>query len=286
MKVGIKIVNQRVDAAQLIDSWSMCDDLGFDHVWVMDHLAPPVGDRRGAVLEAWTLLAAMTQVVRRARVGVMVSANTFRHPSLLAKMATTVDHLSNGRLELGLGAAWVKQEHDALGLPFPGAGQRIHQLDEACQVLKLLWTGQEVTFAGECYTLAGALAQPCNVQTPHPPIWIGGAGEQLTLRVVARHADAWNVYQEISAERFRYLSKVLDSYCAEIGRPAAEIRRTKEIRIVPEHPERTFDLVTECATLGCSDIILLIAGRSALTVLPTLGREILEYSRSLIGEAA
>ncbi len=123
----------------------------------------------------------------------MVTGNTYRRPAVMAKMATTVDHLSGGRLELGLGGAWAEAEHVMLGIEFPGVGERLRRLGEACQVIKKLWTEEKADFDGRYYRLRGAFANPKPVQKPYPPIWIGGGGEQKTLRIVAEHADVWNM---------------------------------------------------------------------------------------------
>ena len=134
----------------------------------------------------------MAEATSRVRIGCMVTGNTYRHPAVLAKMAVTVDHLSGGRLELGIGAAWAENEHEMLGIEFGTAGRRVEWLDEACQVMKLLFTQERTTFEGARYTLRDAISNPKPVQRPHPPFWIGGRGERKTLRVIAQHADVWN----------------------------------------------------------------------------------------------
>ena len=159
----------------------------------------------------------------------MVTGNSYRHPAVLAKMAVTVDHLSGGRLEFGIGAGWAEREHTMFGLEYGTAGQRIDRLDEACRLIKRLWSEDRVSFEGAHYALADAIANPKPVQRPHPPIWIGGQGERKTLRVVAEHADVWNAPSaKVDVER---LSGVLDRHCADVGRDPAEIRRSVQFRV-------------------------------------------------------
>lgn len=207
--------------------WRVADEAGFDHCWVFDHMASGPDVTTGDILEAWTLLGAMAEATSRVRIGCIVTGNTYRHPGVLAKIATTVDHLSAGRLEFGIGAAWAQAEHTMLGLPFGSTGERIDWLAEACQVLKLLWTEPEASFAGSHYQLERAVSNPKPVQRPHPPIWIGAAGERKALRVVARYADVWNVMRPL--EDAVRLAGVLDRHCAEIKRDPTEIRRSVQL---------------------------------------------------------
>jgi F420-dependent oxidoreductase-like protein len=189
----------------------------------MDHLVPVVSPDTKPILEAWTTLAALAARTDTLRVGVLVSANTFRPPALLAKMAATVDRISGGRLEMGLGAAWNAAEHHANSIPFPPAGQRLDMLDEACRVLRMLWTENETTFAGVHYQLERAHCEPKPVQQPLP-LMIGGRGERRTLRVTAEHADRWN--GSGSVEMLSHSAAVLAEHCAAIGRDPAEIELT------------------------------------------------------------
>src|SRR5262245_8912593 len=202
--------------------WRIADESGFDHVWNFDHFAAIAGDPAGDVLEGWTRLGALAEATSRLRIGCMVTGNTYRHPGVLAKMAVTVDHLSNGRLEMGIGAGWAEIEHTTLGLEFGASpGRRIAWLDEACRVMKLLWTEERASFEGQRYRLDGAYGNPKPVQRPWPPLWIGGRGERRTLRVVAEHADVWNTGDE--PEEVARLSGVLDRHCADVGRDPSEI---------------------------------------------------------------
>jgi F420-dependent oxidoreductase-like protein len=229
VRIGLKLSQQDTDVAELRAIWQVADEAGFDHLWNFDHFAAIMGDPERDVLEGWTLLGAMAEATSRVRIGCMVTGNTYRHPAVLAKMAVTVDHLTGGRLEFGIGAAWAELEHDMLGIEFGTAGRRVEWLDEACQIIKLLCTEERTSFEGTHYTLRNALANPKPVQRPYPPFWIGGRGERKTLRVIAQHADVWNAPGGEPDEVAR-LAGVLDAHCADIGRDPAEIRRSVQIR--------------------------------------------------------
>jgi F420-dependent oxidoreductase-like protein len=229
VRIGLKLSQQNTDVAELRAIWQVADEAGFDHVWNFDHFAAILGDPERDVLEGWTLLGAMAEATSRVRIGCMVTGNTYRHPAVLAKIAVTVDHLSGGRLELGIGAAWAELEHQMLGIEFGTAGRRVEWLDEACRLMKLLFTQERTTFEGARYTLRDAISNPKPVQRPHPPFWIGGRGERKTLRVIAQHADVWNAPGGEPDEVAR-LAGVLDAHCADIGRDPAEIRRSVQIR--------------------------------------------------------
>jgi F420-dependent oxidoreductase-like protein len=229
VRVGLKLSNQNTNPEELRAIWQVADQSGFDHVWNFDHFAAIMTEPEVDVLEGWTLLGAMAEATSRVRIGCMVTGNTYRHPAVLAKMAVTVDQLSGGRLELGIGAAWAEREHEMLGIEFGSAGQRVAWLDEACQVMKLLFTEERATFEGERYRLREALANPKPVQRPHPPFWIGGRGERKTLRVIAKHADVWNAPGGEPDEVAR-LSGILDAHCADVGRDPGEIRRSVQVR--------------------------------------------------------
>jgi F420-dependent oxidoreductase-like protein len=210
--------------------WSDADELGYHSVWNYDHFyglylaGQPL---ELPTLEAWTTLAAMAKVTERARVGCMVTGVTYRHPAVLANMAVSVDHISGGRLEFGIGAAWHEPEHLTYGIEFPSAGTRIAMLDEACEIIRRLWTESKVDHEGRFWTLRDALCEPKPLQTK-VPIVIGGSGPRKTLRVVAKHADEWNA-PAATAEDYRRLSAILDEHCAAVGRDPAEIRRSVQL---------------------------------------------------------
>jgi F420-dependent oxidoreductase-like protein len=227
--IGLKLAPQFTTVDEMRAVWRVADEAGFDHCWNFDHFAS-IGARGnlGDVFEGWTLLGAMAEATSRVRIGCMVTGNTYRHPGVLAKMAVTVDHLSDGRLEFGLGAAWADIEHTMLDLEFGTAGRRIARMEEACRMIKLLWSEDRTSFDGEHYRLVDAIANPKPVQRPGPPIWIGGSGERKTLRVVAQHADVWNLASAEVEEGIR-LSGVLDEHCAAVDREPAEIRRSVQL---------------------------------------------------------
>ena len=176
----------------LLGVWERIDEMGFDTGWVPDHFYAGYGDPAGPCFEAGTVLAAVAARTRRIGVGPLVLSNTFRHPAVLANMAASIDHVAEGRFTLGLGAGWLQSEHDGYALPFGTTKDRIERLDEALDVIRLLHTQRRATFAGRFYRLADALCEPKPYGGRRLPVLIGGGGERLTLRVVAKHADEWN----------------------------------------------------------------------------------------------
>jgi F420-dependent oxidoreductase-like protein len=254
--LGIKLSSQNCSLADLRTVWRIADEAGFDHLWGFDHLNPIFDDVGGDVLEGMTLLAAMAEATTRVRIGLLVTGNTYRHPALLAKMATTIDHLSGGRLEFGIGASGAEAEHTMLGIPFFTPGERIRRLGEALTVCRRLWSGDVVSFDGRCYTLTDAVARPRPVQRPHPPIWVGGAGERLTLRVVAEHADVWNVIGPV--DEVARKATVLDEHCADIGRDPAEIKRSVQPRFDPAEPAAMVDLLHAYVDAGFTENVVYV----------------------------
>lgn len=220
---GITTPQHHVTYPELLRVWQAADELGFDSAWLFDHFLPIAGDVEGPCLEAMVTLAALAVQTQRLRVGTLVLANTYRHPTLLANMGVALDLVSNGRLELGLGAAWYAREHQAYGIPFPSTATRIRMMGEALQVVKLLWTESKVNFQGRYYTLTDALCQPKPIQRPHPPLWVGGGGERLTLRILAEHADGWD-YMAPLPEYGRKL-QVLADHCRAVGRDIQSIQK-------------------------------------------------------------
>ena len=196
---------------------------GWDGLWYADHFMPD-GDQVDAPWpEAWTTLAGLAAAVPRLRLGPLVTGNTYRHPAVLAKMAATVDHISGGRLVLGLGAGWQENEHRAYGIPFYTLGERMRRLEEACQVLKGLFSQKRTNLPGKYYPLTDAPLEPKPVQDPLP-LLIGGGGEKVTLRITAKYADEWNVWGDV--ETLVHKMKILDGHCADVGRDPAQIQRS------------------------------------------------------------
>jgi F420-dependent oxidoreductase-like protein len=233
LRIGIKLSQQVHPIEAHREAWRMADDAGFDHIWPFDHLIALGSDPSRPIFDGWTILGAVAENTKRTRIGLNVTGNLYRHPGLLAKIAVTVDHLSGGRLEMGMGAAWNVPEFTMYGIPFPSPADRIRMLDEACRVLKALWTEERATFKGRFYQLDRAIAEPKPLQKPYPPIWIGGTGPKRTLRVVAKHADVWNSNAP-NPEDAIALTKILAEHCAKVGRDPASIRLSSQIRAEDE----------------------------------------------------
>jgi alkanesulfonate monooxygenase SsuD/methylene tetrahydromethanopterin reductase-like flavin-dependent oxidoreductase (luciferase family) len=213
--------DQNLSWEETVQRWKYFEQLGFDSLWDCDHYQQP-SRPQGPYFEGWTLLAALAANVSRIRVGVLVSCNTFRHPALLAKEAVTVDHISHGRLELGLGAGWYVPEHEAFGIPFPEPAELVARFRESVQVVDLLLRQDVTTFEGTYYRLKDAPFRPAPVQKPRPPLTLG-AHKPKMLRIVAEYADRWNSHGTV--EELRERNAILDEQCAAIGRnPEAIIR--------------------------------------------------------------
>jgi F420-dependent oxidoreductase-like protein len=214
---------------ELAERVQFAESAGFDGAWVFDHFSPLYGDPNGPCLEGWTLLAGLAAITSRIRLGVLVTGITYRHPSVLATEAITVDHISNGRVELGVGAAWHQPEHEALGIPFPPIKERAERLEEGVQVIRLLMTKDGTSFAGRHYQLRKASYHPRPIQRPHPPIWIGASGEQLMLPIVARQADAWHAFG--SEDSMVRKSRLLDQLAEKAGRDPKAILRSASLSL-------------------------------------------------------
>ena len=196
---------------------------GWDGIWYADHFMPNAKDTSTPWPEAWITLSALGALVPRLQIGTLVAGNTYRHPAVLAKMAATLDHITNGRVVLGLGSGWQENEHRQYGLPFYTVGERLARLDEACTIIKSLFRESKTTFAGRFYQLDDASLEPKPVQDPLP-LLIGGGGEQVTLRITARHADAWNVWGDPTV--LAHKMAILDDHCRALGRDPKSIHRT------------------------------------------------------------
>jgi F420-dependent oxidoreductase-like protein len=210
--------------ATAVDVAQRAERLGYDSLWVYDHFHNVPRPAHEAVFECWTTLAAMSQVTSRVRLGQMVGCNSYRQPSLLAKITSTIDVMSGGRLDWGIGAGWYENEYRGYGYTFPKPKDRIGMLRECVEIVRSMWTEPETTYDGHYYQLQRAHCDPKPLQQPHPPIWIGGGGEQLTLRVVAQRADCSNFGGK--PEEFAHKTEVLKAHCAAVGRDYDEIRKT------------------------------------------------------------
>jgi len=250
LRFGLNSSGQLISIDELRACWKVADEGGFDHVWDFDHLATigPNGPG-GPIYEGWALQAAMAEATKRVRIGCMVTGNTYRHPVVLAKLAVTVDHLSGGRLEFGIGAAWNEIEHEMYGIE--GLDHRVGRLSESLPVLKSLFSEEKTSFDGRYHKLKDAIANPKPIQKPYPPLWIGASGE-TTLRLVARHADVWNISGG-DLQATKDLIAKFEETCGAVGRDQSEIRRSiqflwdgKEKGEVAEQSARYFELgITE-----------------------------------------
>ncbi len=204
----------------------LAEQAGYDSVWLVDHFHPlPQPSSQAPLFEAWTSTAALARDTTRIRIGQLVTGNSYRNPALLAKMASTVDVLSQGRLTLGIGAGWFEPEYRAYGYPYPDAPVRLRQLSEAVQIILKLWTENEVTFEGTYYQVRGAINQPKGLQKPHIPLLIGGGGEQVTLKLVACYGDACSLTRCDFATLEHKLA-ILKRHCEAVGRDYQSLRRT------------------------------------------------------------
>jgi probable F420-dependent oxidoreductase len=258
LRIGIK-VSQDQPIETYREVWRIAEEGGFDHCWAMDHLASigSVGDDR-PIFDGWELLAAMAVATQRVRVGLLVTGITYRNPALLAKIATTVDHLSGGRLEFGIGAAWAANEHEMYGIS--GLDHRVGLLSEGLRIIKMLWTQERTNLEGRYFTMRNAVANPKPVQQPYPPIWIG-AGGPTTLRLTARHADVWNATGAVgrTEESAIEASKQLDEMCAEIGRAPGEIRRSVQMPAGGD-PTELVERLHRHYEAGFTELVVMLSG--------------------------
>lgn len=229
MRIGIDLSQHQLTWDQLLQRVQFAEEAGFDGAWVFDHFKPLYGDPSGPCLEGWTLLAALSAVTQRIRLGALVTGATYRHPSILAAEAVTVDHVSRGRLELGIGAAWFEEEHRQLGIEFPPTAGRIDRLEDSVQILKRLMTQDDVSFEGKLFALRSASYNPKPVQTPHPPLWIGASGEQRMLPLVGREADVWHAFGD--AARLGRKWAIVKQSAEEAGRDPAVITRSSNLSL-------------------------------------------------------
>ncbi|QUQ62623.1 LLM class flavin-dependent oxidoreductase [Kutzneria sp. CA-103260] len=261
-RFGIMTAPQQVDYTDLARVWREADAVPeIEHAWLFDHLMPIAGDPGGPILEGWTLLSALAAQTSRLRLGVMVTSNRFRPPAVLAKIATTVDVVSGGRLDFGIGVGsrpdhpLARREYDGHGLPYLGSGDAVAALGESLTVIRRLWTENEpFDFHGDHVRLTGAYGNPKPVQRPHPPILIGGRSS-ATLRLVAEHADLWNIPGG-DIEDATKRSRLLDRYCAEIGRDPAAITRSIFLPVSYDRPADTRAAIKEAVDAGFDHIVL------------------------------
>ncbi|MER7931961.1 MULTISPECIES: LLM class flavin-dependent oxidoreductase [unclassified Streptomyces] len=261
-RFGIMTAPMQVSYDDVLRVWEEADRTPeIEHAWLFDHLMPIGGDPDGPVFEGWTLLSALAARTRRLRLGLLVTSNRFRPPAVLAKIATTVDVVSGGRLDFGIGVGSrpnppeARREYPAHGLPFTPPAQAVESLAEACALIRRLWTATEpFDFHGTHHRLTGAFASPKPVQRPHPPVLIGGRSA-ATLRVAAEHADLWNIPGGDIEDCVRR-SALLDRYCTEIGRDPAEITRSVHLPVSYDRPETTRAAIAEALDAGFRHLVL------------------------------
>ena len=259
---GIMTAPSQVDYHEILRVWREADAIPeIEHAWLFDHLMPIGGDPNGPIYEGWTLLSALAAQTQRLRLGLLVTSNRFRPPAMLAKIAATVDIVSGGRLDFGIGAGsrpsypLARREYEANGLPFHDAAHAVGSLAEACAIIRRLWTESEpFDFRGAYYDLTGAFCNPKPVQRRHPPILIGGRSAPV-LRVVAEHADLWNIPGGDIDDVVRR-SALLDRYCAEIGRNPASVTRSIYLPVSYDQPSLTQNAIGRAIDAGFQHIVL------------------------------
>jgi F420-dependent oxidoreductase-like protein len=224
LRFGIQTGQQNLEWTDLLGLWQAADEWGYDSMWIFDHLYPIYSDPNGPCMEGWTTLAALAQATSKTRIGHLVNGNTYRHPSLTAKSAATLDIISEGRLNLGLGAGWFELEHQSLGFDFKTTLGRLAALDEACSIIKGMLAGDKVTLAGEHYQVNEAQCRPLPIQDGGPPLMIGGVGRKVLLKIAAKWADMWNAPG--SPEVMADLISVIRRHGDEVGRDTDEIEKT------------------------------------------------------------
>jgi len=280
LRFGIKTAPQHTTYDAMLEVWREADATPvFEHAWLFDHFAPIFSDVNGPCLEGWTLLAAFAAQTNRIRIGQMVTGNTYRHPAVLAHMAATIDVISNGRLDMGIGAGWNEYEHTSMGIPLYAPGERIRRLGEACEIIKLLFTQHLTDFDGRYYQLKEARCEPKPIQKPYPPFVIGGGGEQLTLRVVARYADVWN-FSGGPVENLIHKTAVLHSHCAEVGRDPAEIEISVQVPVNYDDMSATVATVQGYVDAGATHLILNLRYPYPAGIVARLAEEVVPQVRA------
>src|SRR4051812_35849047 len=260
---------------EYLSIWRHAEEVGLDWASVFAPSQPIQSDQDGPCFEGFTLLAAMAAHTTKLACGIIVSGVTYRHPAVLANMATTIDHVSGGRMELGVGAAWNEDEHAEYGIPFPRIGVRMDMLDETCHILRALWTEPRPSFAGKHFTLTEARCEPKPVQE-RMPLWIGGAGEKRTLRIVAEHATGWNtVFGDIAD--YRHKLDVGERHWADVGPHPAEIRKQVVIRAdiaAGQSSEQLVEAMLPYKALGVADFLVSARPPADFATIERFAREV------------
>jgi F420-dependent oxidoreductase-like protein len=247
VKFGLDVSQHHLQWDDILERVKLAEDAGFDGAWVFDHFKPLYASPTGPSLEAWTLLAGLAAATERIRLGPLVTGMTYRHPSILTTEIVTVDHISNGRVEAAIGAAWFEGEHDELGIEFPSTRVRAELLEEGTQVMRLLMTEDDATFSGKHFRLNNASYNPKPLQQPHPPIWIGARGEQLMLPIVGRQADAWHAWGSVADLQRKW--DIVCEHAEKAGRKPADIVRATGLSL-SEPWDEVRARIEECADAG------------------------------------
>jgi F420-dependent oxidoreductase-like protein len=256
MQFAFKTSPQNTTWTDMLAVWRVADGIDvYESGWTFDHFYPIFSDSTGPCLEAWITLTALAQATQRLRLGVLVTGIHYRHPAVLANMASALDIVSDGRLELGIGAGWNVEESEAYGIELGTITERFDRFEEACQVLIGLLSKETTDFDGAYYQLKNARNEPKGPQRPHPPICIGGSGEKRTLKITARYADHWN-FVGGPAEEFARKRGVLAAHCSDIGRDPAEIRLSAHVRLNADRDYQ--EVIAQAAALGAEGLDLAI----------------------------
>ncbi|MCH2172707.1 TIGR03560 family F420-dependent LLM class oxidoreductase [Myxococcota bacterium] len=226
IRFGLQTATENITWPALLDIWKFAEEIGYDSLWTSDHFVTSMFQKtpEAPVFDGWTALAALAALTQRVRLGVMVTGNPYRHPPQLAKIATTLDHISDGRLIMGIGAGWFEAEHQMYGVPYHSNTERANRLGEALQILNLLWTQERSSFDGNYYQIENAICSPKPVQSPRIPIWVGGWGEKIVLRDAARYADGWNTTG--SPQQLAPKVDVFKRHCDAAGRDFDEFEKS------------------------------------------------------------
>lgn len=279
LRFGIKTAPQDTTYADMLAVWEEADGISaIEHAWLFDHYAPINGNVDGPCLEGWTVLTAFAARTKRLRLGLMVTGNTYRHPAVLTKIAITTDVISGGRVDFGIGAGWNEYEHTSMGIPLYAPGERIRRLDEACEIYKQLCTQHLTNFDGRYYQLKEARSEPKPIQKPYPPITIGGSGEQLTLRVVAKHADIWN-FAGSDLDTFKHKDSVLREHCTAIGRDTNEIERSVQFPVNYDDINATVRVIQSFVDVGATHLILSLRPPFPAGIVARLAAEVIPKIR-------
>jgi alkanesulfonate monooxygenase SsuD/methylene tetrahydromethanopterin reductase-like flavin-dependent oxidoreductase (luciferase family) len=276
LRFGI-CTDQNLPWTTLRDHWRYYEDLGFESLWDCDHYQQP-SKPDGPYFEGWTLLSALAAATTSARIGVLVSCNTFRHPALVAKMATTIDHVSHGRLEVGLGAGWYEPEHRAFGIHFLEPPELVGQFSESVAIIDSMLRNEETTFSGSHYQLTKAPSRPRPVQRPRPPLTLGAHGPKM-LGIVAQYADRWNSHGTV--EQIGIRNRILDEQCDRIGRNPAEITRSLYgwASLMPSDPWESLEsfeaMVDAYTNVGVTEFIIDAPRPDQFAVLEKVASEVL-----------